>query len=175
MAKRTAPALNRSNAPVSVLRAPSGKITTTPPLRNHCNDVLIAAGSLPSSASGHAPSNFKPVPTTGQRNAALHARYRVGRLIASESQKGSMYVWWFAATINPPRSGIFSTPENSIFHNMRLKPPTTGRIILSAHCGSMAVLAAARGSSLLTGAVPLLLTVLTVLIAGYLTTATPYL
>src|SRR5690349_4211358 len=35
--------------------------------------------------------------------------------------------------------------------------------MLSAHCGSMAVLAAARGSSLLTGAVPLLLTVLTVL------------
>jgi hypothetical protein len=73
-----------------------------------------------------------------------------------------MYVWWFAATINPPCSGIFSTPENSIFHNTRLKPPTTGRIMLSAHCGSMAVLAAARGSSL-TGAAPLLLTILTVL------------
>ena len=41
------------------------------------------------------------------------------------------------------------------------KTPTIGRMVSSAHCGSIAVLAAARGSSLLTGAVPLLLRVLT--------------
>src|ERR1051325_8683196 len=65
-ANRTAPALNRSSAPLGVLRAPSGKITTAPPSRNHCNDLRIAAGSLPSSASGHAPNQTKPLPTTGR-------------------------------------------------------------------------------------------------------------
>ena len=32
---------------------------------------------------------------------------------------------------------MFSTPRNSIFQNTRLKPPTTGRIISSAHCGNI--------------------------------------
>src|SRR5215213_912032 len=64
--------------------------------------------------------------------------------------------------ITPPCSGTFSTPLNSIFHNARLQTLTTGRIISSAHCGSIVELAAARGSSLLIGDVPLLLTVLTV-------------
>src|SRR4029079_9494823 len=66
------------------------------------------------------------------------------------------------ATITPPRSGMFSIPENSIFQSTRLNAPTTGRILSSAHCGSIVVLAAARGSSRL--AAPLLLAVLTVMV-----------
>ena len=66
-ANRTAPALNRSSEPVAVLRPPSGKITTAPPSRSHCNERRIAAGSLPSSASGHAPNHVRHLPTTGQR------------------------------------------------------------------------------------------------------------
>src|ERR1051326_197295 len=70
-ASRTAPALKRSSAPVDELRAPSGKITTAPPSRSHCNERLIAEGSLPSSANGHAPNHVRQRPTTGQRKASL--------------------------------------------------------------------------------------------------------
>ena len=38
----------------------------------------------------HAPSHVRHRPTTGQLKAALQARYRVGRLIGRESQKGSI-------------------------------------------------------------------------------------
>ena len=73
-ANLTAPALNLSNSPLAVLRPPSGKITTAPPSRSHCKERLIAAGSLPSSASGHAPNHVKHLPTIGHLKAALQAR-----------------------------------------------------------------------------------------------------
>src|SRR5678816_973450 len=57
-ANRIAPALNLSKPPLTVLLPPSGKITTAPPSRSHCSERLIAAGSLPSRASGHAPNQL---------------------------------------------------------------------------------------------------------------------
>ena len=65
---------HRSSEPLAVLRPPSGKITTAPPSRNHCSERRMAAGSLRSSASGHAPSHIRHLPTMGQLKASLQAR-----------------------------------------------------------------------------------------------------
>src|SRR5215203_1642092 len=61
--------------------------------------------------------------------------------------------------INPPRSGTFSTPLNSIFQNRRLKNPTMGLSISSAHCGNIVRPACGRISTFFDGYVPLVLKV----------------
>src|SRR5690349_12970540 len=51
--------------------------------------------------------------------------------------------------ITPPSTGTFSTPTNSIFHKTRLKTPTVGRSISSAHCGNIGPISDTRISFLL--------------------------